>query len=564
MLIQKTKSIQLMLVSLVILSSCTGNIFSREISIDYTPVLEKLKIGEKTTQINLKNTYFNNDNYFVTNMSNVFAWETSKLIPEPINIDIKRYIGDDLIEKIYISSGNKYLLTQSGKVFAWGENDNGTLGIGRGSEEVNNPTQLSFAGITLNETIIDLFFYDWFSSSGGFAITSNGRVFGWGENSGGSLGDGTKIDSLTPKLINFPNLQSNEKITKIVPHDSRTYAISNLGKAWAWGINWSSHYGYMLGNSSTSDSTRPRLISYENLNQGEYFIDIKTQPGQVHAITNQGRLFAWGNNKNWQLGVSQGDGHRTSDIQLPTLVGHDSLNQDLLTKNEKIIDVFYGYTLLDNISFLLTDKGRLFMWPTKWFNEIPDIYGQVNIPDLSSNDQIVKLSVGFEHYIALSKNGRIFSSGNSGRNTNGQRGHDRTSNSTRETAEVITVPGLENNEKIIDVIASIYGSMALTSEGRIFVWGDNDNGQLGHENKESIRIPLLVDSTLRKINYNQSIYSFSKFKVGEIPELVAPNINNYNFHKWYIDEQLQIEFNANDFDDYKESSVRLFARYFPV
>lgn len=554
MLTQKTKSIQSMLVSLVILSSCTGNIFSREISIDYTPVMEQLKADEKIVQIY-------EDNYFVTNKNNVFTWDTSKQIPELKNINISNYIGDELIEKMYVSSGNQYLLTQSGKVYAWGRNLLGYLGVGQENGEIFFPTQMSFTGLLSNESIVELFTYDW---DGGFAITSNGRVYAWGSNFHGRLGDGTEIDALNPKRINFPNLQTNEKISKIVPFDNRTYALSNLGKAWAWGKNYVD-YCYMLGTTSNSDAKTPQRINYENLNQGEYFIDIKTQRVQTHAITNQGRLFAWGNNENWQLGIGGvGKGHSTSNFPLPTLVGHDSLNQDLLTKNEKIIDVFYGYTMFDNISFLLTDKGRLFSWPTKWGNEIPDIYGQVNIPNLSSYDQIVKLSVGVEHYIALSKNGSIFSSGNSGRNTYGQRGHDRTSNSTRETAEVINVPGLENNEKIIDVIASIYGSKALTSEGRIFVWGDNDDGQLGHEKKESIMEPLLVASTLRKINYNRSIYSFSKFKVGDIPELVAPNINNYNFHKWYIDEQLQIEFNANDFDEYKESSVRLFARYFPA
>ena len=553
MLINKIKSFPLFIVSLIVLASCSGNIFAKEISIDYTPVMEKLKTEEEIVQI-----YENN--YFVTNKNNVFTFDTSKQTPELKNINIRDYIGDDLIEKMYVSSGNQYLLTQSGKVYAWGRNSLGYLGVGQESGKIDFPTLMSFTGLLSNESILDLFLYDW---SGGFAITSNGRIYGWGSNFFGRLGDGTETDRLAPIRINFPNLQNNEKITKIVPHSSRTYAISNLGKAWAWGKNYI-EYAYMLGTVNTNDFKTPQLISYQNLNQGEYFIDIKTQRVQTHAITNQGRLFAWGNNKNWQLGIGGvGKGHHTSSFDVPTLVGTDSLNQDLSTKNEKIIDVFYGYSMVDNISFLLTDKGRLFMWPTKWFNEIPDISGQVNIPNLSSNDRIVNLSVGFEHYIALSQNGKIFSSGNSGHNINGQRGHDKTSNSTKETAEVITVNGLKNNEKIIDVIAAIYGSKALTSEGRIFVWGENDEGQLGHEKKESIREPLLIDGTLRKINYTQSIYSFSKFKLGETPELIAPDIENYLFHGWYVDEKLQIEFNAENFDDYKENSIRLFARYYP-
>ena len=97
------------------------------------------------------------------------------------------------------SSNGSFAVTENGQLYAWGQNDNGNLGLGRsmdnrGCAEVNEP------GLTV--TVVDSF------SSGGIAqlatgfhssitLMKNGDVYVWGNNEDGNLGiEGDNGDEL--------------------------------------------------------------------------------------------------------------------------------------------------------------------------------------------------------------------------------------------------------------------------------------------------------------------------------------------------------------------------------
>ena len=65
-----------------------------------------------------------------------------------------------------------------------------------------------------------------------------------------------------------------------------------------------------------------------------------------------------------------------------------------------------------------------------------------------------------------------------GYNAYGQLGDNTTSTKTSPT-EITTQFNLAIDEKIVEVILGRYYSSALTSEGRLFMWGYNNYGQLG-------------------------------------------------------------------------------------
>lgn len=96
---------------------------------------------------------------------------------------------------------------------------------------------------------------------GGFhaaAISSEGRVFTWGSNDVGRLGDGTTTNRLIPTHItnNF-NLGLEETITYLSLGTYHSSIVTSEGQAFIWGYNNDSQ----LGDDTTSNKTLPTKLS---------------------------------------------------------------------------------------------------------------------------------------------------------------------------------------------------------------------------------------------------------------------------------------------------------------
>ena len=88
-------------------------------------------------------------------------------------------------------------LTADGKVWGWGSNSNGQLGDGTSGNNRTTPVQVIFAG-PVPPTIVKI-------SAGYYhsmALSTDGRVWTWGWNDSGQLGDATNTTRLTPVQIN--------------------------------------------------------------------------------------------------------------------------------------------------------------------------------------------------------------------------------------------------------------------------------------------------------------------------------------------------------------------------
>jgi len=93
-------------------------------------------------------------------------------------------------------SGNQIMaLTSTGRLWGWGNNTQGTLGDGT-TVFKSNPVNIGL-GIGHDTTFID------FSAADGHtcAITSNGALYCWGNGVAGNLGDGTTISKSSPVKI---------------------------------------------------------------------------------------------------------------------------------------------------------------------------------------------------------------------------------------------------------------------------------------------------------------------------------------------------------------------------
>jgi hypothetical protein len=124
----------------------------------------------------------------------------------------------------------------------------------------------------------------------GIMKLSNGELVSWGDNTAGSLGLGDTIEREGPEKISFP-----EEVVAVNCGRHHTLALLKDGSLWSWGDNNSGQLG--LGDYERRYS--PTRISMPN---GVPVTKIASCADGGYAVTEDGSLYAWGDNPDGQLG----------------------------------------------------------------------------------------------------------------------------------------------------------------------------------------------------------------------------------------------------------------------
>ena len=188
-------------------------------------------------------------------------------------------------------------LNTNGQVYSWGSNEFGNIGNGTTSFTPTHPTLISFTGLQDGETIRDVITGQFNT----FSVTSNGRVYAWGLNDVGQLGDNSVVNKLIPTLISFPGLNQfddGETIKNVVADEYHSLAVTTTGRVYAWGKN---NFG-QLGDNTLVAKRIPTLISFpagvtiKNVAAGGAIAGASSFAGGGHslAVTTTGRVYAWG------------------------------------------------------------------------------------------------------------------------------------------------------------------------------------------------------------------------------------------------------------------------------
>ncbi|KAK9981413.1 hypothetical protein ABG768_000946 [Culter alburnus] len=150
---------------------------------------------------------------------------------------------------IQIACGDQHsmALTKDGQLFVWGENSHGQLGLKKEHPGSPSAQQVkSLCGIPLAQI-----------SAGGdhsFVLSLSGVVFGWGKNSAGQLGLGDTTDRHVPTVVNSLN---RKKTVSISCGGEHTATLSKGGTVFTFG---SGGFG-QLGHNSFKDEHHPRVVA---------------------------------------------------------------------------------------------------------------------------------------------------------------------------------------------------------------------------------------------------------------------------------------------------------------
>jgi alpha-tubulin suppressor-like RCC1 family protein len=120
------------------------------------------------------------------------------------------------------------------------------------------------------------------------------RLFCWGDNQYGQLGDGTFLSSSTPVAVMYQNVQQGPLA---VGHDHNCYFPWEAPRTvHCWGWNDSGQ----LGNGSTGNQPTPGLL-YNPVNL--QYKEIVAGGQHTCGVIESNDVYCWGNNGRGQLGI---------------------------------------------------------------------------------------------------------------------------------------------------------------------------------------------------------------------------------------------------------------------
>ena len=343
------------------------------------------------------------------------------------------------------NSGTALALTSDGRVFAWGDNEYGEVGDGTRTYYGNTIIAAHVSNIVA-------------VASGGLhsiALAQDGTVWAWGDNSRGQLGDGSNAFRAEPRPV--PGLAS---VVSISAGAGYSLALKSDGTVWGWGANRNGQ----LGSGRTDDALRPQqatnLGSVTAISAGQF---------TTLALRSDGTVWAWGSNSQGQVG----DGSttdRATPVQVAGLSGVRAISAG----------DFHGAALRND--------GTVWIWGINQQGQLGNagfdavIHTATQVPGLAG---VTAISAGAEYTLALKGNGSVMGWG---RNTYGVLGVD---NAQFPFVNVPTqVPGISG---ATEINAGFDVSFAVTG-GTVMGWGKNNYQQLasGPSQPNSQTTPSLV------------------------------------------------------------------------
>ena len=182
-------------------------------------------------------------------------------------------------------------LDSTGAVYAWGSNSAGQLG-NNSTTSSSVPVAVNTSGVLAGKTIVGI------SAANGFAlaVSADGKVFSWGANSSGQLGDGTTTNSSVPEQVG--GILSTKTIIAVSAGAGFSMALANDGTVYTWGANTNGD----LGNNSTTLSMVPVAVSTFGALSGKTVVGIAGANGYALALASDGTVYGWGTGNLGQLG----------------------------------------------------------------------------------------------------------------------------------------------------------------------------------------------------------------------------------------------------------------------
>ena len=356
------------------------------------------------------------------------------------------------------------------KLYAWGENLAGALGDGTTNHR-NTPVPVIMTGALASQSVTSVLT----GNGRSHAITADGKVYSWGANDSGQLGDGTTISRNQPVAVNMSGALAGKTVTALSANHVYTLALTADGKVYSWGAN----FGGQLGLGDSVDRSSPQLI--QGALAGKTIVSISAGLAHAMALASDGTVYGWGNNLYGILG----DGTTTTRL---SPVAMNTAGTLLAGKTITAIQCAHYHNVV------LTSEGKLYSWGFNGNGKLGDgtdvdRLAPVAVTGSLADKTVVAITGNYGHHLALTSDNQLHGWGY---NLFGQVGEG--SNVDRTLPVPITMNGALAGKTIATIQAGSANSLVTTTDGKVFTWGMNYVGQLGNgSGNDYSNVPVDLD-----------------------------------------------------------------------
>jgi alpha-tubulin suppressor-like RCC1 family protein len=416
--------------------------------------------------------------------------------PQTVPVQITA-ININEIQKLFCGSANTFIIKQNGTLWGTGLNTSGQLGLGDNTTRniftqigtdtnwsfisnksshtlaikndgtlwgtgLNTSGQLGLGNNTSRNTFIQIGSSTWITCSifgtSSSAIRSDNTLWSTGLNTNGQLGLGDLLARNIFTQVVTAGINTWSKISRM---SNAMGGIKTDGTLWTWGLNTSGQLG--LGNLTQFNTPQQVGVATD-------YNNVYGSNATLYIKKNNGTVWATGNNANGLLG----SGNYINSSVFVQIGSNQYIDIQTGDTHVWLIDSNYNMYFLG--SNLVAQLGM------NYITTYPYVY-----PTLYNDTDIWKSYTPILH---IKSNGTLWAIGT---NTSGQLGLGDLVN-----RNVLTQVGSDTNWLKVETAKSNFGtiigiySAAIKTDGTLWTWGLNTNGQLGLGNVTQYTTPQKV------------------------------------------------------------------------
>jgi alpha-tubulin suppressor-like RCC1 family protein len=199
------------------------------------------------------------------------------------------------IKSITVGGDYTCAIASDNLAYCWGYNNYGQIGDNSTTTRLV-PVAVYTAGVLSGKTIKSI--------SAGYdhtcVIASNNLAYCWGFNTYGELGNNlsTPANNVVPVAVYTAGVLSGKTIASIEVGDDHTCAVASDSKVYCWGFNSSGQ----VGDNSTTNRLAPVAVYTAGVLSGKTITSASASGNYACVIASDVNAYCWGQGTSGQLG----------------------------------------------------------------------------------------------------------------------------------------------------------------------------------------------------------------------------------------------------------------------
>ena len=301
-----------------------------------------------------------------------------------------------------------------------------------------------------------------------FFLSNKGEVFESGVEPWKSLEKPSIVPVRVPLVVSHGLANAEARITKVSSGFTHIAFLTEEGKVFAYGDGYNWNLGnWHLGIVRLQDEQVPSVFSLRST-----IVDVSCGQGHTVFVDEHGGAFSCGRGNRGELGL--GDTFYRTD---PTHISTDV----------KVVKARCGYCC----TFVFSDTGETLGCGAGGKLGLVDGTDKIVLTRVPL-ENLVDAACGHDHTIFLAKDGTVFACGNG---PNGQLGLG--------SKGFFATPQRVALSRVVSISCGGYHTAFVTATGDLFTCGKADRGQLGYKSTRPVlvptRVPLFISRKVRSV-----------------------------------------------------------------